>query len=161
MADTNSVSLFHWGFRGWLIALLALPGLGMIAAGLLVSPDALTDDGMPLGTFLLAIGAFWLLTDATVVLVFLLVNRRRRSLAVNGLDGTAVIVSVEETGTLINGIPLLRFVLRVNDGYRPEREVVHRATIPFTAIPRLQPGVTVRVKVHRENPDRLLILHGA
>jgi hypothetical protein len=56
MADTNSVFLFQWGFRGWLLAMLALPGIGMITAGFLVSPDALTDDGMPPGSFLLAMG---------------------------------------------------------------------------------------------------------
>lgn len=151
------------GYRVWtanksLMLFMMLPALGMAVAGFLVSDKARTDDGYPLKPFLWIFAGFWVVMNFATVFIMGMINERKRRLYEEGLDGTATILGVEETGTTINDMPVLRIRLRVNDGYHGEYEVVHKETTPLTMIPKLVEGTQVQVKVDRTNPRRLLLL---
>lgn len=148
-----------WTMNKGLAIVMALPGIGMIVAGFLVSPDALTEDGYPLNIFLFAMGGFFLLTNAIILTVFTIINRRKLELATNGLDGTATVISMDETGTTINDMPVMKLSLRINDGYNPERVVSHKETIPLSRLIELRPGTVISVKVDRNRPDRIMLLY--
>lgn len=148
-----------WAVNRGPMIFMALPGLGMIIAGFLVNPGARTDDGYPLNIFLWAIGGFFLVSNVVILLVFNLINRRRMALATEGLDGTATVVSMQETGTTINDMPVMKLTLEVNDGYRPVRTVTHKETVPLSKLVDLKPGSVIQVKVDRNRPDRIMFLY--
>ncbi len=147
-----------WSMNKGLMSFFVLPAIGLIIAGFLVSPDALTDDGHPLKTLLFVMGGSFLLIDGAVMAGILLYNRRQTALFQEGLDGTARILSIEGTGTTINDMPVMRIRLLVNDGYHPEREVVHKTSIPVWRLSKLEEGSTVSIKVDRGNPGRVMLL---
>jgi hypothetical protein len=151
------------GYRVWaagrgLSLFMLLPAVAMAVASVLVPADAVADDGAPLRSVLLLGAGFWLVTNFAVLFVLGRINEKRRRLFEQGLDGRALILGVEETGTTINDMPVLKIRLRVNDGYHGEYETVHKEAIPLTVIPRLVQGGEILVKVDRERQERLLLL---
>jgi len=149
-----SVWQVNWKF----MLLFMLPGIGMIIASFLVSPEARTDDGHPLNTFLLIFGAFFIVVDLAIVGFVAMRNRAKMDFARNALSGTAEVLEMSETGTTINDMPVVRFTLRVNDGYRPVRQVVHKQLFSYLDLRDIHVGDTLDVKVHKSKPDKLLIL---
>jgi hypothetical protein len=151
------------GYRVWTASrgmslFMLLPAVAMAVAAMIVPADAVTDDGAPLKPALLMGAGFWIVTNFAILFVMGRINEKRRRLFEQGLDGRALILGVEETGTTINDMPVLRIRLRVNDGYHGEYETVHKEAIPLTVIPRLVQGGEIAVKVDREKQDRLLLL---
>jgi len=138
--------------------LMMLPGFGLIIASFLVSPDALTDDGHPLNVFLLVMGGFFIVVDLALVGFIALRNRTKMEFARNGLSGTAEVLSMSETGTTINDMPMIKMRLKVNDGYRPVREVTHKQVFSYLTLRDIHVGDTLNVKVHPRKPDKLMIL---
>lgn len=152
----GSISLWSVDLR-WML-LFMLPGVGLIVASFLVPEDALTDDGHPLDTFLLVMGSFFIVADLAVVGFLSMRNRAKLDFARNALSGTAEVLEMSETGTTINDMPVVRFTLRVNDGYRPVRQVVHKQLFSYLDLRDIHVGDTLNVKVHKSKPDKLLIL---
>ncbi len=148
-----------WTLNKGFAVVMALPGIGLIVAGFLVSPDALTEDGYPLDIFLFAMGGLFLVSNAVILAVFAIINRRKLELATNGLSGTATVLSMAETGTTINDMPVMKLSLRINDGYNPERVVTHKETIPLSRLFEFRPGAVLSVKVDRNRPDRIMLLY--
>jgi len=148
-----------WTMNKGPMLFMMLPGLGMLIASFLVSPEALTDDGYPLDVFLRAMGGFFILVNVIVFVVFHFINKRRIDFLQNGLDGTATVLAMEETGTTINDMPVMKLSLKVNDGYNPERVVVHKETIPLSRLVELKAGSVISVKVDRNRPDRIMLLY--
>ena len=131
----------------------------MIIAGFLVNPGDLSDDGHPLNILLWVIGGFFLLVNAGILLVMTMINRKRTLLVTEGLDGTATILSVQETGTTVNDMPVMKLTLEVNDGYRPVRTIIHKETVPLSRLAGLIPGTVIQVKVDRNRHDRIMLLY--
>jgi len=147
-----------WQVKWKFMLLFMLPGFALIIASFLVSPEARTDDGHPLDTFLLAMGSFFIVADLAVVGFLSMRNRAKLDFARNALSGTAEVLEMSETGTQINDMPVVRFTLRVNDGYRPVRQVVHKQLFSYLDLRDIRVGDTLNVKVHKSKPDKLLIL---
>ena len=148
-----------WSMNWVAMIFMALPGLGMIIAGFLVNPGDLSDDGHPLNILLWAIGGFFLLVNAGILLVMTMINRKRTLLVTEGLDGTATILSVQETGTTVNDMPVMKLTLEIDDGYRPVRTVTHKETVPLSKLADLRPGAVIQVKVDRNRHDRIMLLY--
>jgi hypothetical protein len=155
-AKGGSISLWSVNVR-WML-LFMLPGVGLIVASFLVPEDALTDDGHPLDTFLLLMGGFFVVVDLAVIGFVKLLNRTKMDFARTALSGTAEVLEMSETGTQINDMPMIRFRLRVNDGYRPVREVVHKQVMSYLTLRDIHAGDTLNVKVGKSKPDKLVIL---
>ena len=147
-----------WQVKWKYMLMFMLPGIGMIIASFLVSPEARTDDGHPLDTFLLIMGSLFVVMNLAVVGFLGLRNRAKLDFARNALSGTADVLEMSETGTTINDMPVVKFRLQVNDGYRPVRQVVHKQRFSYLELRDIHVGDTLDVKVHRSKPDKLLIL---
>ena len=138
---------------------MALPGLGMIIAGFFVKPGDLSDDGHPLNILFWVIGGFFLLVNAGILLFMTMINRKRMLLMTEGLDGTATLLSMQETGTTVNDMPVMKLTLEINDGYRPVRTIIHKETVPLGKLADLRPGAVIQVKVDRNRHDRIMLLY--
>ena len=158
MTEGREGRISLWQVNWKFMLLFMLPGIGMIIASFFVSPEARTDDGHPLNTFLLIFGAFFVVMDLGVVGFLSMRNRAKMDFARHALSGTAEVLEMSETGTQINDMPIVRFRLRVNDGYRPVREVEHKQLFSYLDLRDIHVGDTLEVKVHRKKPDKLLIL---
>jgi len=147
-----------WKANKGLMLFMLLPAAGMAIASFFVSDAARTDDGYPLRPFLQVFAGFWVLVQAVIIAGMSMINARKAKLFTDGLDGTAEILGVEETGTTVNDMPVLKIRLKVNDGYHPEYEIVHKEITPLTQIPKLVNGGQIAVKVSRGDPKRLLLI---
>jgi len=144
----------NWGVFGIFGVLI----VGFAIAGFLVPEDARTDDGHPLKLFFWIMAGMYLLTNGAILLWVHLSNRRAELRERTWLDGQAVILTVEETGTYINNQPRLAFRLQVHSPVHPPVEVVHRQVIPLTALAAYQRGATIPVKVDPDDPGKIMLL---
>ncbi|MFO7949301.1 MAG: hypothetical protein R6U36_02925 [Candidatus Fermentibacteraceae bacterium] len=158
MTEGGGGRISLWQVNWKFMLLFMLPGVAMIVASFFVPEDATTDDGYPLDTFLLLFGAFFIVADLGVIGFLSLRNKAKMDFARNALSGTAEVLEMSETGTRINDMPVVRFTLRVNDGYRPVRQVVHKQLLSYLDLRDIHVGDTLDVKVHKSKPDKLLIL---
>lgn len=69
------------------------------------------------------------------------------NMAANGLDGTATVVAVRQTPTMINFQPMVEVDLTVLAAGRPPYPVTVTQVVSQVTLPRLQPGASVAVKV--------------
>ncbi|MBI4951838.1 MAG: hypothetical protein HY908_07370 [Myxococcales bacterium] len=93
----------------------------------------------------------------TLAVVFMITGARKRRLRETGLPGRAQLLSVEGTGVLVNGQPMLAFELVVTVAGQAPYPIRHREVIPALALSRLAPGSSVAVKVDPKDPSRLMI----
>ena len=88
-------------------------------------------------------------------------SKERQELVATGVAGQATIVTVGDTGMLINNQPRLSFVLDVQPmpGHPPFApfRANHDCTVPMMAMARVSPGTVVPVKCDPANPTRLTI----
>ena len=74
-----------------------------------------------------------------------------------GQQATATVVRLSESGTYINNQPLVNILLMVQrPGFPPYQAMVQKV-ISQLEIPRLQPGMTVAVKVNPADPNKVAI----
>ena len=144
-----------WRIRRLPMALLMLPGVGLIIASFFVEVEAMEEGDLHPLMFL---GILFLVIIIGLMAAFTLKNRARMLLLKAGLPGTAEVVSMRQTGT-VNDMPLVSFTLRVRDGRGPDREVEHRQTLTRLALLDIHVGDTLNVRVHPRKPDRLLVLY--
>ena len=80
-----------------------------------------------------------------------------RGVLQNGIPTQAKIVSVRQTGVMLNNQPQILFELEVQPpGGAPYRAQT-KAVIPMINIPQFQPGVDVPVKIHPTDPTQVVM----
>ena len=80
-----------------------------------------------------------------------------RGILQNGIPAQAKIVSVRQTGVMLNNQPQILFDLEVQPpGGTPYRAQT-KAIIPMVNIPQFQPGVEVPVKIHPSDPTQVVM----
>jgi hypothetical protein len=97
--------------------------------------------------------------------IFFLYNRRRRKkaddLMATGQQGEATVLSLEDTGMLINNNPRVRIDLEVRiPGYQPYR-VKKTMTLPMIRMSQVQVGSVVNIIAdprEPQNPDKVGLL---
>ena len=76
--------------------------------------------------------------------------------AVNGIDATATIAAIRQTGMQLNFAPVVDLDLTVIRNGLP-MPVTVRETVPQVALARLRMGETLRVRVDQANPGLVWI----
>jgi hypothetical protein len=79
-------------------------------------------------------------------------------LAMTGVEGSAVVVAIEDTGTLINMNPVVKLTLKVTPtipGMVPF-DAVGQTAVSKIAIPRK--GDTIKIKYNVANPSEFIVL---
>lgn len=148
----------------WIIttAPLLLVGVGMIVYGMMVSPEALTDDGYPLNNFLYIMGVsfiiFPLIGAFGVYYYYKRINDRETFLINEGIRGEAEILSREQTGTYINEQPQVKFKLLITTPYDEPYEIEHKEIINLLDMGSIPEGRKVPVVIHPDNPKDILLL---
>jgi len=89
----------------------------------------------------------------------------RAQLRATGLPGRATVVSLGESsggGTVtINDQPLLSLTLEVDDGFGDPYVVAFETVVPRYAVPRIQPGETIPVKIDPDDRQQVAVDWGA
>ncbi len=145
-----------WGINWSVFKVFILMGVGMIVAGFLVSPAAETDDGHPLRIFLWAFGAFWLVSDLALILVINGMQARRRNILETWMHGTAKVVNASETGTYINNMPKIKFLLEVATDAHGVYQVEHSEVISMLNLASYGVGSSHEVRVDPDNPKKVI-----
>ena len=141
---------------------MLLVGVGMIVYGMMVSPEALTDDGYPLNSFLYLMGVFFivfpLLGAFGVYYYYKRINDRETFLMNEGIKGEAEILSREQTGTYINEQPQVKFKLLITTPME-NYELEHKEIVNLLDMGSIPVGRKIPVMVNPDNPrDILLVL---
>jgi len=85
------------------------------------------------------------------------------NLRMTGLPGQARVLNIQPTGTMVNMAPQCRVDLEVEPpatapGYRsPPYRVSILQTLNQVVLPRVQPGMTVPVKIDASNPTNVVV----
>jgi hypothetical protein len=82
---------------------------------------------------------------------------KKRRIEQSGTPGEARVVSVGQTGMLINNNPVIEFDLEVTlPGMAPYRTTT-RSTVPMIALPRVMPGARLPIKADPTEPSKIVI----
>jgi len=74
-----------------------------------------------------------------------------------GLQGTATVNAIGETGVVMNDAPVCELDHTVSVPGREPYQVKHRQLIALSALARFQPGSTFSVRVDQNDPTKLVI----
>jgi hypothetical protein len=80
-----------------------------------------------------------------------------RSILQNGIPAKAQILSVQQTGVMVNYQPQVAFQLEVYPPGDAPYQAQAKAVIPMVNIPQFQPGTEVPVKVHPTDPTQVVL----
>jgi len=100
------------------------------------------------------------LTVGIVIFARRMINKTvgpNRGVLQNGMPAQATIVSVRQTGVMLNNQPQILFDLDVHPpGGAPYRAQA-KAVIPIVNIPQFQPGAEAPVKIHPSDPTQVVM----
>lgn len=85
---------------------------------------------------------------------------RRKKLMVRGVDASAKLMVVEQTGTRVNDQPMLQLRMMVEVPGKSPYAVLHREVVPQIRLAQLQPGMQLPVKVDPQDPRNMAIAWG-
>ena len=74
-----------------------------------------------------------------------------------GLQATATVNAIGDTGVVMNGAPVCELDLTVSVPGREPYQVKHRQLLAHSALARFQPGSTFSVRVDQNDPAKLVI----
>jgi hypothetical protein len=80
-----------------------------------------------------------------------------RGILQDGIAAQARIVSVRQTGVMLNHQPQIAFELEVQPPGGAPYQVQAKAVIPMINIPQFQPGAEVPVKIHPSDPTQVMM----
>jgi len=147
----------------WIIttAPLLIVGVGMIVYGMMVSPEALTDDGYPLNIFLFMMGGAFIIFPFigafAVYYYYKRINDRETFLINQGIKGEAEILSREQTGTYINEQPEVKFKLLITTPYEGPYELEHKEIVNLLDMGSIPVGRKIPVMIHPDNPKDMIL----
>ena len=147
-----------WGINWGVFWIFILLGVAMITAGFLVSPEARTDDGHPLKTFLWTLGGLWLAIDLGILLFIRGMAAGRAKALETWERGTATVLSASETGTYVNNMPKVKFTLEVSTGNHGVYRVKHREVVSLMNAAAYAPGSVHEVRVKPGNPRKIMFV---
>ncbi len=88
-------------------------------------------------------------------------QKRAEALMQSGTQGEATILSLQDTGMLINNNPRVTVLLEVRVAMRPPYQVTKSLTVPLIRLSQVQTGSVVSVMVDLSdptNPDKIGLL---
>jgi len=81
---------------------------------------------------------------------------RKAQLMATGLGGTAEVLSIADTGAMINYNPVVKLKLKVQPQYGPEFETEIETAVSKIAVPRA--GDKINIKYNPANTSELIIV---
>lgn len=144
------------------VPLLAV-GMGLLYLGFTASPDALTDDGYSLQNFFYIMGGFFLIgpliTTVGILLFYNRANDREINLEQNGTRGEAEILHREQTGTYINELPQVKFLLKLTMPDREPYKIEHKDVVSMLDLSSINVGAKLPVFVDPNNPENIMLVY--
>jgi len=98
-------------------------------------------------------------TFGLIFFIFRMVNKRNQqilNLRATGLDGTAEILSLQDTGMLVNNNPRVQIKMLVTPQNGEAYEVDTAMIVSMLQIPQVQPGSVVAVKIDSNDPQKVV-----
>ena len=128
-------------------------------------PPEITDFIGSIGTItiVLTCGGIILSLVVTVVIAYFVIRMVRKTVSPNqgilknGIPAKAKIISVQQTGVMVNYQPQVVFALEVQPPGGTPYQTQAKAVIPIVNIPQFQPGVEVNVKIHPSDPTQVAL----
>jgi len=80
-----------------------------------------------------------------------------RTVLEQGIAAKAKIISVQQSGMLVNYSPQVIFQLEVYPPSGPSYETTTKAVVPMVNIPQYQPGTEISVRIHPTDPSKVEI----
>ncbi|GAB2841023.1 hypothetical protein GCM10022221_45420 [Actinocorallia aurea] len=77
-----------------------------------------------------------------------------------GVPATGMITAVHDTGTRLNGQPMVSLELLVTALSRPPYPVTVQSVVPLTGLARLNPGQELPIRVDPVQPQTVAVLWG-
>jgi hypothetical protein len=108
--------------------------------------------GSLLVTTVITIGITWL-----AIRIIRKAMGPNRSILQNGIAAKAQILSVQQTGVMVNYQPQIAFQLEVHPPGGEPYQAQAKAVIPMVNIPQFQPGTEVPVKIHPTDPTQVVL----
>jgi hypothetical protein len=105
------------------------------------------------------IGQIWVGVSVLLILVYLVIGgfaRRRAALLLDGIPGSATVLSVEQTGVYINQQPQVRLRMRVEAPGVEPYEVERSEVVPIMALGAISGG-QLSVAIDPEDPDNVAV----
>jgi len=81
-----------------------------------------------------------------------------RSVVQNGIPATAKILSVRQTGVMLNNQPQVEFQLEVHPPSGLPYQAQAKAIVALVSIPQYQPGAEVPVKIHPTDQTKVVLV---
>jgi len=134
--------------------LLLLPGMCFWA---LVGIGLATDDDALIGVAVVLLAAVFIVVIARKVKISSAEKKERQRLWNTGTEATARVIGIGTGGGGMNDHPMVDFELEVIAPGRAPYRVSTSALISKLAIPRIQPGCEIAVRVDPQAPDHLLV----
>ncbi|KAA3647217.1 MAG: hypothetical protein DWQ07_06870 [Chloroflexi bacterium] len=98
-------------------------------------------------------------TFGIIFFVFRMVRNRNQNimnLRATGLDGTAEILALQDTGMLVNNNPRVQLKMMVTPQDGEAYEVDTAMIVSMLQIPQVQPGNVVAVKIDPNDPNKVV-----
>lgn len=81
-----------------------------------------------------------------------------QAILATGVPAQARVVQVALTDTSVNDQPEVRMLLDVYPAGQPPYRTEHVGVVSMLAIPRIQPGCALDVRIDRQNPARVAVV---
>lgn len=128
----------------------------VVVAGAILSETVIPSDLQPV-----FIGGLVVVTSLVSVFVvfstLFKASARRKVLLRRGVDASAKLMVVEQTGTRVNDQPMLRLRMMVEVPGKAAYAVLHREVVPQIRLAHLQPGMDLPVKVDPQDRRNMAI----
>lgn len=154
-----------WKVSKWIFLVTTVPllvvGIVFIVFGFMAPPEALTDDGYSLKNFYYIMGGsflfFPLISVIGVSLYYKRINDRETFLIQNGIPGEAEILHREQTGTYINELPQVKFLLQVTVSGEEPYQMEYKDVVSMLDMGSINVGAKLPVFVDPNNPRNILL----
>ncbi len=84
-------------------------------------------------------------------------DRRETNLRENGLRCQARILSVEQTGTYVNELPQIEFLLEITSPYGEIYQLKHKEVVGMLSLGSIQAGAIIPVYIDPNNKKNILL----
>jgi hypothetical protein len=136
---------------------LFLVGGIMFYFAITADEHALTDDGYSRKSFFFLMGTSFLVIPVAIIsciVVWMMVKRKRaEELIATGKQGTAVVLSLSDTGVTVNDNPRVKLELEMNIPGYPPYKAKKTVTLPLIYLPQVQTGSTINILADPEQPN--------
>lgn len=115
-------------------------------------------------TILTVCGGSLISLAVTVVLAVVIIRVIRktmgqdRDIVENGIPASAKILSVRQTGVMLNDQPQVEFLLEVHPPSGMPYQTQAKAVVSLVSIPQFQPGAEVAVKIHPTDQSKVAFI---